>query len=277
VLVDSHCHLQDPKFGREVDDVVRRATEAGVTAMVVVGYDMPSSRRAVEIADSFANVYAAIGVHPHDAKTLRPADIAELGRMADSARVVAIGEIGLDLFRNLSPRDEQDRAFQEQLALARSLRLPVVIHSRDADDETYAVLADYAQATRADWPRDRPLGVMHCYAGDLSLALRYIDLGFVISIAGTVTYPAAEKTRAVAGGIPLRWLAVETDAPYLPPQDKRGKRNEPAYVREVAQYIADLRGETLAAVCDGTATTVARLFGLGDIGEPTAQRAGQAR
>jgi TatD DNase family protein len=111
----------------------------------------------------------------------------------------------------------------------------------------------------------------------LPLALQYVDLGFVISIAATVTYPAAEKTRAVAGGIPLRWLAVETDSPYLPPQDKRGKRNEPAYVREVAQYIADLRGETLAAVCDGTATTAARLFGLGDIGEPAAEQAGEAR
>ncbi|MDP9180224.1 MAG: TatD family hydrolase, partial [Chloroflexota bacterium] len=160
MLVDSHCHLQDPKFGRDVDDVVRRATDAGVTAMVLVGYDMPSSRRAVEIADSFANVYAAIGVHPHDAKTLRPADIEELARMADSSRVVAIGEIGLDLYRNLSPRDEQDHAFQAQLELARSLRLPVVIHSRDADDETYAVLADYAQVARADWPQERPLGVM---------------------------------------------------------------------------------------------------------------------
>jgi TatD DNase family protein len=277
VLVDSHCHLQDPKFGRDVDDVVRRATDAGVTAMVVVGYDMPSSRRAVEIADSFANVYAAIGVHPHDAKTLRPADIEELARMADSSRVVAIGEIGRDLYRNLSPRDEQGHAFQAQLELARSLRLPVVIHSRDADDETYAVLADYAQVARADWPQERPLGVMHCYAGDLPLALRYIDLGFVISIAATVTYPAAEKTRAVAGGIPLRWLAVETDSPYLPPQDKRGKRNEPAHVREVAQYIAHLRGVSVTAVCDGTATTAARLFGLGDIGEPAAQRAGEAR
>ncbi len=277
MLVDSHCHLQDPKFGREVEDVVRRATDAGVTAMVVVGYDMPSSRRAAEIADSFENVYAAIGVHPHDAKTLRAADLDELGRMADSARVVAIGEIGLDLYRNLSPRDEQDHAFQAQLELARSLRLPVVIHSRDADDETYAVLADYARVARADWPQERPLGVMHCYAGDLPLALRYIDLGFVISMAATVTYPAAEKTRAVAGGIPLRWLTVETDSPYLPPQDKRGKRNEPAHVREVAQYIADLRGVSVAAVCDGTATTAGRLFGLGDIGEPAAQRAGEAR
>jgi TatD DNase family protein len=274
MLVDSHCHLQDKKFGREVDAVVERAREAGVTAMVVVGYDMPSSRRAVEIADSYEDVYAAIGVHPHDAKTLRPADIDELGRLADSAKVVAIGEIGLDLYRNLSPRDEQDRAFREQLDLAQSLRLPVVIHSRDADTESFAVLADYA--ARAHGSQEHPLGIMHCYAGDLSLALQYVDLGFVISLAGPVTYPASDKTRAVAKGIPLRWLAVETDAPYLPPQKMRGQRNEPAYVRDVAQYIADLRGDTFASVCDQTATTAAHLFGLGDIGEPSVQPGGQA-
>src|SRR6185295_9730512 len=123
-----------------------------VTAMVVVGYDMPSSRRAVEIADSYEDVYAAVGVHPHDAKTLRPADVEELGRLADSAKVVAIGEIGLDLYRNLSPRLEQDRAFREQLDLAQSLRLPVVIHARDADEDTHAVLADYESRARSSWP-----------------------------------------------------------------------------------------------------------------------------
>lgn len=275
MLIDSHCHLQDKKFGREIDSVVQRATEAGVSAMIVVGYDMPSSRRAVEIADSYENVYAAIGVHPHDAKTLRPADVDELGRLADSAKVVAIGEIGLDLFRNLSPREEQDRAFRAQLDLAQTLRLPVVIHARDADAETYAVLDDYA--SRAHWPQDRPLGVMHCYAGDLPLALQYIELRFVISIAGPVTYPASERTRAVAKGIPLRWLTVETDAPYLSPQIVRGKgNNEPAHVRHVAQFIAELRGDTFAEVCDQTATTAARLFGLGDIGEPANTAGGQA-
>ena len=275
MLVDSHCHLQDRRFGSDIGPVVQRATDAGVTAMIVVGYDMPSSRRAVEIADSYDDVYAAIGVHPHDARTLRPADIDELRRLADYAKVVAIGEIGLDLFRNLSPREEQDRAFREQLDLAQNLRLPVVIHARDADEETYAVLDDYASRVRSS--RDRPLGVMHCYAGDLPLALRYIHLGFVISIAGPVTYPASERTRAVAKGIPLRWLAIETDAPYLPPQQIRGKRNEPANVRDVARHIAELRGDTFAGVCDQTATTAARLFGLGDIGQPAAQRTAEAR
>jgi TatD DNase family protein len=268
MLVDSHCHLQDPKLKADVDAVVARALEAGVTAMVTIGYDMPSSRRAIEIADSYECVYATIGVHPHDAKTLRPKDVDELARLADSAKVVGIGEIGYDFYRNLSPREEQERAFRAQLELARSLSLPVVIHARDADEETYQALAEYEAQALPDWPKDRPLGIMHCYAGDLPLALRYIELGFVISIAGTVTYPNAERLRAVAGGIPLRWMAVETDAPYLPPQAMRGKRNEPAYVAETARFVAELRGCTASEVCDRTATTAAWLFGLGDIGEP---------
>ncbi len=266
MLVDSHCHLQDPKFKRDMLDVIASARAAGVTAMVTIGYDMPSSRRAIEIADEHDDVYAAIGVHPHDARHVTQRDLDELERMADNAKVVAIGEIGLDYFRDLSPRDVQERVFRDQLELARNLKLPVVIHSRDADDESYAVLAEYEHQALPGWPRDRPLGVMHCYAGDLPLALRYVNMGFVISIAATVTYPAAERTRAVAGGIPLRWMAVETDAPYLPPQTIRGQRNEPARVRDVAEYIAKLRGEDVGHVCDETALTTARLFGLGNIG-----------
>ena len=271
MLVDSHCHLQDPKFGPDRDDVLRRARQAGVSALVVAGYDMESSRRAIDIADSNENVYAAIGVHPHDARTLTAADVEALSRLADSARVIAIGEIGLDYYRNLSPRDDQRRAFQRQLQLARALSLPVVVHSRDADEETFEILEGYERGMRHEWPRDRPLGVMHCFAGDLALALRYIELGFVISIAGTCTYPNADRTRAVAGGIPLRWMAVETDAPYLPPQAHRRERNEPAYLLDMVRFIAGLRGEGFDVVADGTARTAAWLFGLGDIGQPAAE------
>lgn len=267
MLVDSHCHLQDKKFTGELDAVVRRAGEAGVTAMVCIGYDMESSRRAVDIANAHENIYAAIGVHPHDAKTLRPRDIDELGKMADSAKVVAIGEIGLDYYRDLSPREVQERAFRDQLELARGLSVPVVIHSREADEETYAIIADYERQALPGWPKDRPLGIMHCFAGDLPLALRYIELGFLISIPASCTYPNSERTRAVAGGIPLRWMAVETDAPYIPPQSRRGQRNEPAYICETVQCIADIRGARYEEVADGTAMAAAWLFGLGDIGE----------
>ena len=259
-----------PPAGPEVQarhaGVIARRARAGVTAMVTIGYDMASSRRAIEIADEHEDVYAAIGVHPHDAKHVTQRDLDELERMADTAKVVAIGEIGLDFYRDLSPRDVQERVFRDQLELARNLKLPVVIHSRDAEEESYAILAEYERQALPGWPKDRPLGVMHCYAGDLPLALRYINMGFVISISATVTYPAAERTRAVAGGIPLRWMAVETDAPYLPPQTIRGERNEPARVRDVAEYVAKLRGEDVDHVCDETALTTARLFGLGDIG-----------
>jgi TatD DNase family protein len=275
MLVDSHCHLQDPKFGPDRDDALRRARQAGVSALVVIGYDMESSRRAIDIADSNESVYAAIGVHPHDARTVTPADVEALSRLADSARVVAIGEIGLDYYRDLSPRDDQRRAFQQQLQLARALSLPVVVHSRDADEETFEILEGYEREMRHEWPRDRPLGVMHCFAGDLALALRYIELGFVISIAGTCTYPNADRTRAVAGGIPLRWMTVETDAPYLPPQAYRGQRNEPAYLPDMVRFIAGLRGESFDVVADGTARTAAWLFGLGDIGQPAAEALGE--
>lgn len=268
MLVDSHCHLQDPKFNRDRAAVLKRAREAGVSTLVVVGYDLESSRRAVELADSNDGVYAAVGIHPHFAKDVTAKEIETLSGLADSARVVAIGEIGLDFYRDLSPREAQRRAFQLQLELARALRLPVVIHSRNADEQTFEVLAAYEREVIREWPKDRPLGVMHCFAGDLALALRYIEIGFVISIPATCTYPGANRTRAVASGIPLRWMAVETDAPYLPPQDKRGKRNEPAYLPDTVRYIAELRGEAYATVADRTALAAAWLFGLGDIGEP---------
>jgi len=270
MLVDSHCHLQDRKFKGEHDAVIQRAREAGVTAMVCVGYDMESSRRAIDIANSHESVYAAIGIHPHDAKTLRPRDIDELAALADSAKVVAIGEIGLDYYRDLSPRDVQEKAFRAQLELARSLSVPVVIHSRNADEETFGVIEEYERQALPGWPKDRPLGVMHCFAGDLTMALRYIELGFLISIPASCTYPNAERTRAVASGIPLRWMAVETDAPYIPPQSKRGARNEPAFVCETVQCIADIRGARYEDVANGTATAAAWLFGLGDIGDPAA-------
>lgn len=277
MLVDSHCHLQDPKFNHDGEDVLRRAREAGVSTLVVVGYDIASSRRAVDIADSHEGVYAAVGVHPHDAKDVLAKEIDALSRMADSAKVVAIGEIGLDFYRDLSPRDVQRRAFQQQLELARSLKLPVVIHSREADEQTFEVLAAYEREMIREWPKDRPLGVMHCFSGDLALALRYIEIGFVISIPATCTYPNANHTRAVACGIPLRWMTVETDAPYLPPQALRGKRNEPAYLADTVKYIAELRGESYATVADGTAMAAAWLFGLGDIGEPAPQPSREAR
>ncbi len=265
MLVDSHCHLQDSQFESDRDEVLDRACQAGVSAFVVIGTDLESSWRAVDLADSHSDVYDAVGVHPHDAKDLDDRTLGALERLADSPKVVAIGEIGLDYYRKLSPPEAQIDAFHRQLDLARRLSLPVVIHSREADGETYDVLASYEERALPDWPKDRPLGVMHCFAGDLMLALRYIQIGFMISIPGTCTYPKADRVGAVAGGIPLRWMAVETDAPYLPPQPHRGRRNEPAYLPDTVARIAELRGDSVQTVAERTAMATAWLFGLGDI------------
>ena len=265
MLVDSHCHLQDPQFDGDRQAALDRAREAGVSALVVIGTDLESSRRAVDLANSHESVYATVGIHPHDAKDMTRRDVDALWRLADSPKVVAVGEIGLDFYRKLSPPDAQRGAFLQQLELARALSLPIVVHSRQADEETYDILAAYEEQALPDWPKDRPLGVMHCFAGDLMLALRYIQIGFMISIPGTCTYPRADRVCAVAGGIPLRWMAVETDAPYLPPQSHRGRRNEPAHLAETVRYIAGLRGEPFEAVANRTAMATAWLFALADI------------
>jgi len=271
-IIDSHCHLQDPKFDGDGQAVVQRAHEAGISALVVVGYDLDSSRRAVAMAGSLENVYATVGVHPHDSKTLTPSDSDALARLAHDPRVVAIGEIGLDFYRNLSPPDHQRQAFREQLDLARTLRLPVVIHARNAGDEAFEILSAHAESTKPEWPAHRPLGVMHCFAGDLALALRYIEIGFLISIAGAVTYPNAEQTRAVARDVPLPSMVIETDAPYLTPQSRRGQRNEPAYIIETVRFISELRSEPLQVIAESTSANAARLFALGRVPQPAGER-----
>jgi len=275
VLVDSHCHLQDPKFDPDRDAVIQRAQGAGVSTLVVIGYDTKSSRRGVDLAESAENVYATVGVHPHEAESLTIQDIDVLASLAESPKVVAIGEIGLDFYRNLSPPDAQRRAFHQQLSLARELNLAVVIHAREADEETFEILASYSDGRRSELPVDRPIGVMHCFAGDLALALRYIDLGFVISIPGTVTYPDAQRLQAVCRGLPLGSIVIETDAPYLPPLSHRGRRNEPAYLAEAAGFVAALRGESFAEVVERTAATATRLFGVAAVAEPSVPAAGE--
>jgi TatD DNase family protein len=273
LLTDSHCHLQDPKFDSDRAEVLLRARAAGVSALVAVSDDVGSSRRATHLADSADGIYATVGVHPHDAKTLTPGDLATLTKLAESPRVVALGEIGLDFYRIWSSQVVQVRAFRDQLSLARQLRLPVVIHARQADEPAFEMLEEHTDAIGEDWPSGRPLGVMHCFAGDLPLAERYVELGFLISIAGPVTYPNAERTRAVARGIPLASLLIETDAPELPPQSRRGERNEPAYLVETARFIAELRGKPFEVIAEATAANAARLFALNRIAQPTGERA----
>ncbi|HEY8490868.1 MAG TPA: TatD family hydrolase [Dehalococcoidia bacterium] len=258
-IIDAHAHLQSREFDADRAAVLERAWQAGLDAVVNAGDDLASSAAAVALAEADPRLFATVGVHPHAASSL---DGAALHRLADlarsSPRVVAVGEIGLDFYRNLSPPDHQRRAFRAQLDLADELGLPVVIHARAAAEETYRILAAWAGAR----PRTAPLGVLHCFEGDADLAARYVALGFLISVPGTVTYPKNARTQEVAAVTPLDALVVETDCPYLTPQSRRGRRNEPGLITETVAKIAELRGTAPEEVARHTARNAARLFRL---------------
>ena len=257
LLVDSHAHLDDEAFTADRAEVLARAGAAGVRLIVSVGADLPSSRANVALAARHQGVWAAVGVHPHEAAGLDAAALAELRALASRPRVVAIGEIGLDFYRDRSPRPAQREAFQAQLRLAAELALPAIVHDREAHDEVLATLREWVGATG---PRAR--GVLHCFSGEEALAAAAIALGFYVSLAGPVTYANARRLQALAASLPLERLLVETDCPYLPPAPHRGQRNEPALVALVAEKVATLRGLPLAEVAAATTANAQRLFGL---------------
>jgi TatD DNase family protein len=258
-FIDSHCHIDGPEYDADREEVIARARDAGVTTMLNVGTGDPHSgvfERAVELADKHSEIYAAIGVHPHDAKLFDDAAQERLLNLVrQSRRVIAWGEIGLDYHYDHSPRDLQREIFKRQLRLAREQNLPVVIHSRDADDDTIAILRDEL----TDYPR---AGVLHCFGGGLALALAAIELGFFISFAGNLTFKKAEDLRDIARQLPLGRLMIETDCPYLTPVPFRGKRNEPARVVETARCLATLHGKELEEIGRITSENFANLFGI---------------
>jgi TatD DNase family protein len=259
VFIDSHAHIDGEEFDGDREEVVARARAAGVRAIINVGTGDPHSgalERAVSVAESYEGVYAAVGVHPHDARLYdAAAERRLLGLVGRGGKLVAWGEIGLDFHYDHSPRGVQREVFARQLMLAREAGLPVIIHSREADEETAGVLRDvYAGAPRG--------GVMHCFGGGPALAEAALALGFYISFAGNVTFKKAEPLREVARLVPLARLLVETDCPYLAPVPLRGRRNEPAYVVETARFLAELRGVEPAELGRVTSDNCARLFGL---------------
>jgi len=251
-LFDTHAHLHFPEFADDLDAVLARARAAGVRRMLTIGTDVETSRAAVALAAREADVWAAVGFHPHDASRADDAALGEIERLAAAPRVVAIGECGLDFFRNLSPRDAQERCFRAQLALARRAGKPVLVHCRDAHAETLAILAEA--------PAGETGGIMHCFSGDVEIARRCLDLGLLISLAGPVTYPKARALPDVARFVPADRLVVETDCPFLPPQPHRGKRNEPAYLAITAARVAELRAEPLEVVAARTAENARMLL-----------------
>lgn len=239
--------------------MVERARAAGVKRIMNPGIDMESSRRAVAYAEAVGEVYAAVGFHPHDSAKLNDAAVEELRRLAKHPKVKAIGEIGLDYYRDLSPRDVQRRAFRRQLDLAAEFDLPVVVHCREALQDVLAMLGAWV-AERNQKGR----GVLHSYSGGRTELEAVLSLGFMIGVAGPITFPKADELRAVARAAPLERLLIETDAPYLAPIPHRGRRNEPANVQYVAEKIAEVRGETVGAVVEQTSANAARLFDWSD-------------
>jgi TatD DNase family protein len=254
-LFDTHAHLHFPEFAPDFDDVLTRARAAGVRTMVTIGTDGEGSRAAVAVAERDPDVWAAVGLHPHDAAAGDDALFAELERLAASPRVVALGEMGLDFFRNLSPRPAQELALRRQLALARRLRKPALIHCRDAHEETLTILAEERVHGVG--------GIMHCFSGDVTIARRCLDLGLLISLAGPVTYRNARALPDVARFVPADRLVVETDCPFLPPQPYRGRRNEPAYLVITAARVADLRKESLDVLGPRMVENARQLFDIG--------------
>jgi len=254
-LFDTHAHLHFPEFDADRSAVLERARHAGVRRMVTIGTEVPTSRAAIALAEHEPDVWASVGVHPHDAGDADEAALEEIERLARGPRVVAVGEIGLDFFRDLSPREAQTRVFRRLLGVARRVRKPVIVHCRDAHAEVLAILADERVGEVS--------GVMHCFSGDVETARHCLDLGLLISLAGPVTYPNARALPDVARYVPPDRLVVETDCPFLPPQGHRGKRNEPALITLTAARVAELRGEPLADLARRASDNARRLFGTG--------------
>lgn len=252
MLVDTHAHLDLGHFDADREDVIQRASQAGVERIINVGIDPTSWRASLEISRRHSHIYVALGMHPHDALRLDDAALAELAGLCREDKVVAVGEIGLDYYRDRAPREVQREALRRQLSLARQMDLPIVIHDRDAHEDILEILREQGEVR----------GVMHCFSGDYALAQACLDLGLYISIPGSVTFSSNRSYREMVRQLSLARLVVETDSPFISPHPFRGKRNEPARVELVARAIADLKGESFELVAQVTSDNARTVFGL---------------
>ena len=251
MLIDSHAHIQLDNFDADRGAVLERAQEAGVHAIMVIGFNLETSRGAIALAEEHDQIYATVGMHPHDAKDLDDETVHIFRDLATHPKVVALGEMGLDYYRDLSPRPIQKATFERQLDLAEELDLPIVIHNREAYHDILPILQAWSGRVR---------GVMHCFSGDVKIMHQSLALGFYIGIGGPVTYRKSNDLQEVARKVPADALLVETDCPWLAPQFRRGKRNEPAYVRATAEKIAELRGISLEEIGEITTQNFEGLF-----------------
>ena len=263
VFVDTHCHLNLNLFQNDLDEVLERALQQGVERILIPGIDLEISRRAVQLSEDNIHLYAAIGVHPNDALTWQADTLAELKELAASSpKVVAIGEIGLDYYRDFSPAALQKEIFLAQLALAEEIQKPVIVHGRQSLVDLWQLLSSWHK-TLSDHhsPLVKRLGVLHSYEGDLDTALQAVQLGFQIGIGGPVTFRNAKDRQSMAASLPLQAILLETDAPYLSPHPFRGLRNEPGYVVWVAEKIAALRDRPISEIAAVTTKNADRFFG----------------
>jgi TatD DNase family protein len=256
-LIDSHAHIDFPQFAEDREAMLERARAAGVTALLAIGTGPGPEKldSALAFAEQYDWIYATVGIHPHEAKEVTPQHLEQLATLAKRPRVIAWGEIGLDYHYDHSPREVQTRVFREQMALAREAKLPIVIHCREAWSDCLNLIDE-------DWRSSGLAGILHCFSSNLEDAKRGIEMGFLISFAGNSTYPKAQNLRDIAKALPLENLLIETDAPYLAPQPYRGKRNEPAYVAEVARTLASVRDLPPEEVAATTAANFRRFFHL---------------
>jgi len=273
-LIDSHAHIDFPQFAEDRDAMLERARAAGVTTLLAIGTGPGPEKldSALPFAEQHDWIYATVGIHPHEAKEATAEHLEELARMAQHPKVIAWGEIGLDYFYDHSPRDIQQRAFLTQMDLARDAKLPIIIHCRPSDNSENA-WNDCLGLIEEQWTAGGLGGILHCFTGTVEHARRGLDLGFMISFAGNITFPKAQIIRDAAQLVPLDRMLIETDSPYLAPIPHRGKRNEPAFVKEVARQIADLRGTTPEEIGMQTTRNFYRFFKLREKNESRDLRA----
>ncbi|KFZ42820.1 TatD family deoxyribonuclease [Anoxybacillus flavithermus] len=254
MLFDTHAHLNATQFQEDVEQVIERARAEGVSHIVVVGFDRPTIDRAMELVEQYPFIYAAVGWHPVDAIHMTDEDLSMIERLAAHPKVVALGEMGLDYYWDQSPREVQKEVFRKQIRLAKKVKLPIIIHNRDATADIVDILHEENAGEVG--------GVMHCFSGSIEVARQCMDMNFYISFGGPVTFKNAKKPKEVAKEIPLDRLLIETDCPYLTPHPFRGKRNEPSYVKYVAEAIAELKGLSFEEVAQKTSDNAKRLFGI---------------
>jgi len=249
-MIDTHAHLDFSRFDKDREEVIKRAFDSGVEKIINVGANLKSSKDSVELIEDYTNIYATVGVHPHDVGELEEKDLELLKALAQNGKVVAVGEIGLDYFKSTTPKDLQKKWFVAQIDLAQELNLPIVIHCRDAHEDVKKILADKKYSK----------GVLHCFSGDLTDAQYYISLGLHLSFTGVITY--TKQYDEVIKNIPLECILLETDCPFLAPVPMRGKRNEPAFVKYIAKKIAEVRDISLKEVSNTTTQNAEELFNL---------------